>query len=150
MDRRLNYVKMVVFDEADQLFDLGFAEQLNEILGRLPESKQTLLFSATLPNKILEFAKAGLRDPELIRLDVERRLPENLQLTFFHARHEDKIAALLHLLGNVIKADEKIVIFVATKHHVELVKLFLERYNYTPCYIYSSMDPFARKMMISR
>ena len=60
MGRKLNYVKMAVFDEADQLFDMGFSEQLNEILGRLPESKQVLLFSATLPNKILEFAKVRI------------------------------------------------------------------------------------------
>jgi len=150
MDRKLPHVKMAVFDEADQLFEMGFAEQLNEILGRLPESKQVLLFSATLPNKILEFAKAGLRDPDLIRLDVEKRLPENLKMTFFHSRHEDKLPALLHLLSNVIATDQKVVIFVATKHHVELLRQVLMRHNYDPCYIYSSLDPLARKMMIQR
>ena len=150
MDRKLSHVKMAVFDEADQLFEMGFAEQLNEILGRLPESKQVLLFSATLPGKILEFAKSGLRDPDLIRLDVEKRLPENLQMTFFHARHEDKLPALLHLLSHVVKPDEKVVVFVATKHHVELLRMILLKYNYDPCYIYSSMDPAARKMMIQR
>lgn len=42
------------------------------------------------------------------------------------------------------------MVFAATKHHVELLRMVLARYNYDPCYIYSSMDPFARKMMISR
>lgn len=94
MERKLNHCKTVVFDEADQLFEMGFSEQLDEILDRLSSERQTMLFSATLPPKILEFAKAGLRDPELVRLDVERRLPENLQMAFFHSRHEDKIPAL--------------------------------------------------------
>lgn len=60
------------------------------------------------------------------------------------------MAALLHLLGNVIKEDQKVVVFVATKHHVELLRLVLMKYNYDPCYIYSSLDPAARKMMIQR
>ena len=71
-------------------------------------------------------------------------------MTFFHARHEDKLAALLHLLHHVIKSDQKVVIFVATKHHVELLRLVLSRHGYDPCYIYSSLDPMARKMMIQR
>ena len=114
------------------------------------DSKQVMLFSATLPSQILEFAKAGLRDPELIRLDVERRLPENLEMTFFHVRHEDKLAALLHLLRNILKPNEKTVIFVATKHHVELLRMILNKNGYETCYIYSSMDPAARKQMIQR
>ena len=150
MDRRLNHCKVAVFDEADQLFEMGFAEQLNEIIGRLSVDRQTMLFSATLPPVILEFAKAGLRDPELVRLDVERRLPENLQMAFMHLRHEDKIAALVHLLSHVIGRDEKCVVFVATKHHVELLRMILERYNFDPTYIYSSLDPFARRDMIRR
>lgn len=58
----------VVFDEADRLFEMGFGEQLNETLHRLPESKQMVLFSATLPKMLVDFAKAGLNDPVLIRL----------------------------------------------------------------------------------
>ena len=150
MDRRLNHCRLAVFDEADQLFEMGFAEQLNEIIGRLSVDRQTMLFSATLPPVILEFAKAGLRDPELVRLDVERRLPENLQMAFLHLRHEDKIAALVHLLSHIIGRNEKCVVFVATKHHVELLRMILERYNFDPTYIYSSLDPFARRDMIRR
>lgn len=58
---------MLVFDEGDRLFELGFGEQLREILARLPTSRQTLLFSATLPSALVEFARAGLSDPILLR-----------------------------------------------------------------------------------
>lgn len=61
-------VEYVVFDEADRLFEMGFGEQLNETLNRLPESKQMVMFSATLPKMLVDFAKAGLNDPVLIRL----------------------------------------------------------------------------------
>ena len=70
MGLRLDSVEYVVFDEADRLFEMGFGEQLREILGRLPDARQTALFSATLPKLLVEFAKAGLSDPTLIRDDV--------------------------------------------------------------------------------
>ena len=59
---------------------MGFQEQLREILNRLPESRQTVLFSATLPKLLVEFARAGLQDPTLIRLDVDTKLSEQLKV----------------------------------------------------------------------
>lgn len=64
-----------------RLFEMGFQEQLNEIIHKLPETRQTLLFSATLPKLLVEFAKAGLHDPTLIRLDVETKISENLKVS---------------------------------------------------------------------
>ena len=48
MDRKLNFCQLAIFDEADQLFEMGFSEQLNEILGRLREDRQTMLFSGMM------------------------------------------------------------------------------------------------------
>ena len=64
-DMSLRTVEYVVFDEADCLFSMGFAEQLHKILTQLSENRQMLLFSATLPGALAYFAKAGLRDPHL-------------------------------------------------------------------------------------
>ncbi|KAG8146202.1 putative ATP-dependent RNA helicase DDX54-like protein [Naja naja] len=79
MKLKLHSVEYVVFDEADRLFEMGFAEQLKEIVSRLPDGRQTLLFSATLPKLLVEFAQAGLTEPVLIRLDVESKLSEQLK-----------------------------------------------------------------------
>ena len=62
MNVDLSSIKCVVFDEAGRLFEQGFAVQLTEILHKLPPSRQTLLFSATLPKSLVEFAKADLQD----------------------------------------------------------------------------------------
>lgn len=70
MDLKLNSIEYVVFDEADRLFEMGFGEQLNNIVQRLPDVRQTLLFSATLPKVLVEFAKAGLDNPVLIRYSI--------------------------------------------------------------------------------
>lgn len=103
MNLDLSSIKYVVFDEADRLFEMGFAIQLTEILHGLPQSRQTLLFSATLPKSLVEFARAGLQDPTLVRLDTESKISPDLQSAFFSVKSADKEGALLHILHEVIK-----------------------------------------------
>ncbi|USW57277.1 Putative ATP-dependent RNA helicase DEAD-box, Helicase superfamily 1/2, ATP-binding protein [Septoria linicola] len=99
----LSSVKYMVFDEADRLFEMGFAAQLTEIMHSLPATRQTLLFSATLPKSLVEFARAGLQDPKLVRLDAESKIAPGLQSTFFTVKRAEKEGALLHILQDVIK-----------------------------------------------
>ncbi|KYK59281.1 ATP-dependent RNA helicase dbp10 [Drechmeria coniospora] len=103
MNLDLSSIKYVVFDEADRLFEMGFAAQLTEILHALPPSRQTLLFSATLPESLYEFARAGLQDPELVRLDVETKVSPDLESAFFSVKGAEKEGSLLHILHDVIK-----------------------------------------------
>ncbi|XP_053196330.1 ATP-dependent RNA helicase DDX54 [Scomber japonicus] len=150
MNLKLNGVEYVVFDEADRLFEMGFAEQLEEIIRRLPDTRQTLLFSATLPKLLVDFARAGLTEPVLIRLDVDSKLSDQIKLSFFHVRVDDKAALLLYLLRNVVKPQEQTVVFVATKHHVEYVKELLSTEGLECAYIYSALDQTARKINIGK
>lgn len=165
MNLKLSGIEYVVFDEADRLFEMGFKEQLNEILHKLPENRQTLLFSATLPQSLVEFARAGLQNPILIRLDVDSKLSDKLRLAYFQCRIEDKLAVLIYLLNNVIKAVKnpaendsqdgkqrlaQTIIFVATKHHVEFLKCLLEELGYNVSYAYSSLDQTARQINIAK
>uniref|UniRef100_A0A8W8NBD2 RNA helicase n=1 Tax=Magallana gigas TaxID=29159 RepID=A0A8W8NBD2_MAGGI len=150
MEKKLKSVEYVVFDEADRLFEMGFQEQLHEIIHRLPESRQTVLFSATLPKLLVEFAKAGLHDPTLLRLDVETKLSEQLKQSFFRCREEDKPAILLYILKHVIDLDQLTVVFAATKHHVEYLHMILTYAGIDSTYIYSSLDPSARKINVAK
>uniref|UniRef100_A0A8C4EDP4 RNA helicase n=1 Tax=Dicentrarchus labrax TaxID=13489 RepID=A0A8C4EDP4_DICLA len=150
MNLKLHNVEYVVFDEADRLFEMGFAEQLQEIIRRLPDTRQTLLFSATLPKLLVEFARAGLTEPVLIRLDVDSKLSDQIKLSLFYLRADDKPALLLHLLRNVVKPQEQTVVFVATKHHVEYVKELLTLEGVECAYIYSALDQTARKINIGK
>lgn len=81
-DMTLRTVEYVVFDEADCHVSMGFAEHLHKILTQLTENHQTLLFSATLPSALAEFAKAGPRDPQLVRLDLETKISSDLKVAF--------------------------------------------------------------------
>lgn len=163
MNMDLRTVEYVVFDEADRLFEMGFAEQLEELLRRLPSTRQTLLFSATLPKTLVEFARAGLEaNPRLIRLDADSKISPELRMVFLSVKPAEKEAALLLLLRHVIgvptgthDAQSKkkgaidlrpyqTVIFCATKHHVEYLLLLLSTAGYSCAHIYSSLDQAAR------
>lgn len=170
----LRQVQFVVWDEADRLMeDALMAGQMREIVERLPETRQTALFSATLPQALAEFAQAGLRNPLLVRLDVESKLSPDLSLTCLHIKSEQKDAALLLLLGRITalsrggvgrrkpakdtsasavgagRESQLTVIFVATKHHVEyLQELLGSTYNLPCTYIYGALDQTARKQAL--
>ncbi|KZW00235.1 DEAD-domain-containing protein [Exidia glandulosa HHB12029] len=166
MNLDLRSVQYVVFDEADRLFELGFAVAMNEILGRLPSSRQTLLFSATLPKTLVEFAKAGLQNPKLVRLDAESKISADLRMVFFSVKQAEKDACLLVLLRDVINvplgseaardkkdsqmAPHQTIVFVATKHHVEYVSSLLSTAGYAVSHIYGALDQVARSMQMDR
>ena len=143
MNLRLTSVEYVVFDEADKFFEMGLGDRLG---GRLPDTRQTVLFSATLPKMLVDFAKAGLSDPTLVRLDVESKIPDTLKLAFLQSRADSKDAVLLHLLKNVIPADQQTIVFAATRYHVEYLQVLLALAEVSATYIYSQLDPAARKI----
>ncbi|KAJ7251462.1 P-loop containing nucleoside triphosphate hydrolase protein [Mycena haematopus] len=180
MNLDLKSVQYVVFDEADRLFEMGFETALNEILHRLPASRQTLLFSATLPKSLVEFAKAGLQNPKLVRLDAESKISSDLKMAFFSVKQAEKDACLLSILRDVIKvpfgqsatlegdasgeqarkgkmkrmeqqtAPHQTLIFVATKHHVEYLLNLLTTANYAVSHIYGSLDQTARSYQMDQ
>ncbi|BGP09092.1 ATP-dependent RNA helicase dbp10 [Rhodotorula toruloides] len=103
MSYSLSSIQSLIIDEADRLFELGFAEQLHEILHRVPATRQTLLFSATLPSSLVGFAKAGLQNPKLIRLDVDQKISKDLRMAFLEVKASEKEAVLLGLLREVVR-----------------------------------------------
>lgn len=129
---------------------MGFAEQLQEIISRLPGGHQTVLFSATLPKMLVEFARAGLTEPVLIRLDVDTKLNEQLKTSFFIVREDTKAAVLLHLLRSVVRPQDQTVVFVATKHHAEYVSELLRTQGVSCAHIYSALDQTARKINLAK
>ncbi|AIZ64111.1 hypothetical protein PK28_11135 [Hymenobacter sp. DG25B] len=94
-----NQLKILVLDEADKLLELGFQDELVEIVKRLPRRRQTLLFSATMSDKVVDLIRKNLTRPRVIDVGQDDdRLPENLRLLGHVGTLEQKPAALLHLL----------------------------------------------------
>ena len=146
----LRTVEYAVFDEADRLFEMGFAEQLRQILSNLGETRQTLLFSATLPRLLADFAKAGLRDPHVVRLDIDNKISPDLKLSFFTLRHDEKPAALIYMVRDHIRSDQQTLIFVSTKHHVEFLQEVMRQEGLDLSVVYGAMDQTARKIHLAK
>lgn len=144
MEMTLSSVEYIVFDEADRLFELGFEMQLHDIMHKLPSHRQTVLFSATLPKLLVNFAKAGLNDPLLIRLDVDSKISPDLNMHFLIVKSADKEALLLWLLKHAIPQHESSILFVSTKHHVDYLQELLTLAGLSTTYIYGALDSTAR------
>lgn len=173
MNLDLSSVQYIVFDEADRLFEMGFETALTEIIHRLPTRRQTLLFSATLPKSLVEFAKAGLRNPKLVRLDAESKISTDLRMAFFSVKQDEKDASLLVLLRDIVgvplgtnevddqrhqsgdahrqfTAPHQTLVFAATKHHVEYLTTLLTATGYAVSHIYGSLDQAARSQQMEQ
>lgn len=144
MGLKLTAVEHVVLDEADRLLEMGFAVQLNELLSRLPGKRQTLLFSATLPESLAEFAKTGLADPALVRLDTDFKISRDLETHFIGTMNEARDACLVLIMENCIDKSGLTMIFVPTRHHAEYVSLLLDKMGFNSACIYGDMDSSLR------
>lgn len=145
----LNMVEIVVYDEADRIFEMGFAEQIVTINDRMPKNKQVCLFSATIPPSLANFTLSGIKDYKMIKLHHEYTLSEQLKCHFFVCRSNDKPAALLYLLREQVKEDELTLIFAATKYHVDYLQQLLMISGFRSTYIYGTMDQIQREGAVS-
>ena len=158
-DFTLSACMVMVLDEADRLFEMGFALQIRQIAKSVPnESCQKLLFSATMPKVLVEFTKSGFCvDPTVVRLDQEATVSEELRIAFLTCRSADKDAVLLHILQQ-IEMDQQAhkdhrtgltLIFAATRHHVEYIMTLLTASGSNATMIYGTLDQEARKQNLS-
>ena len=111
----VNLIKMqiLVLDEADRMLDMGFAPQINQILEALPEERQTLLFSATIPTDLADLARASVKDPVRVMVAKPATPAERAEQALHHTSREDKTKLLLTLLN----ADrDSVLVFTRTKH----------------------------------
>ena len=149
-DFSLARTEFIVLDEADRLFEMGFAEQIDEIFTAIrSENRQTMLVSATMPKVLAEFTHAGLKDPTFVRLDADTKISPTLRIGFLQVRKAEKPAALIHLIREVIPAKEQTIIFTATRHHVQFLLLLLRDMGMKVQGVFGNMDMTARKRAVS-
>ncbi|HEY4303607.1 MAG TPA: DEAD/DEAH box helicase [Gemmatimonadaceae bacterium] len=116
----LDAVRTVVLDEADEMLDMGFAEDLEAILGELPETRQTALFSATMAPAIRAIAGRHLRDPKLVSIARERVAPgetPRVREVAYVVQRRHKVAALARVLD--MEAPTSAIVFCRTRTEVD-------------------------------
>ena len=121
----LEELEVIVLDEADRMFDLGFIADIRFLFRRMPEpeARLNLLFSATLSHRVAELAYEHMSEPEVVKIEAETITAERVEEVGYMPSNEEKIPLLLGLIKNT--NDNKTVIFINTKHQAEKIEAWL-------------------------
>lgn len=138
----LSKVSFFILDEADRMLDMGFYDDIMQIVARLPKERQTLLFSATMPPKIQQMANAILNNPHEIKLAVSKPA-EKIRQTAFVCYETQKLDILRHLFRR--QAPEKVIVFSSSKLKVKELARAVKQLNVKVGEMHSDLDQAKRE-----
>ncbi len=145
---KLNQIEVMVLDEADRMFDLGFINDIRYVLRRLPprERRQCLLFSATLSHRVLELAYEHMNEPELMKVESERVTSEHVRQTVYYPANEEKP----RLLAGLLKQFEggRIMVFTNTRAATDRVERTLNANGFHAAAISGSVPQKTRQNLL--
>ena len=120
----LKNINILVLDETDRMLDLGFIEQIQKIINILPPKKQTLLFTATLPNNIKKISEKYLNNPVKISVETRENILRNIEHNVINIKQVDKYKKLLDELHT---REGSVLVFMKTKHSSKRIYLKLQK-----------------------
>jgi len=143
-------VEVMVIDEADRMFDLGFIKDVRFIFRRLParEKRQVLLFSATLSHRVLELAYEHMHEAEKLVVETENVTADRVRQVVYFPSKEEKMPLLLNLLEE--SKTERSIIFVNTKAAAERITDRLKRHNFRVGAISGDVPQVKRQKLLQR
>ncbi|TXD48279.1 DEAD/DEAH box helicase [Polaribacter sp. IC073] len=142
----LSAVEIFVLDEADLMLDMGFIADIKKIEALCPKKKQTLLFSATMPEKIVELAKKVIKSPVVVEINPEETTAKNIGQLLYYLPKKNKTDLCIDLLRNTING--KIIIFRRTKFGVDKLEESLTKNGYKVASIHGDKTQGVRNKAI--
>lgn len=140
-------IEVLVMDEADRMLDMGFIEDINKILDRLPTDIQHLLFSATLSNKVRDLAKTAVHDPFEISIAANQASKKNIEQWLITVDKDKKSALLSHLIKE--NDWDQALIFIETKHGAAKLASQLEKRGIMAEAFHSGRSQAIRKQLLA-
>ena len=143
----LREIQLFVLDEADRMLDMGFVHDVRKIVSKLPQKRQTLFFSATMPPEIQKLANTILVNPEKVEVTPVSSTADTIQQQLYFVEKKDKKSLLLHLLKN--NAINTALVFTRTKHGADKVAQELNRAGVRAEAIHGNKSQNARQAALS-
>jgi ATP-dependent RNA helicase RhlE len=143
----LSHVEILVLDEADRMFDMGFIDDVRKIIAKIPAKRQTLLFSATMSKEVRDLVASIQNKPELIEIGVQRRPVETVKQHFYSSPQESKMDLLFHILKT--EEMDSILIFSRTKHGADKISNKLEKSGIKAVAIHSNRTQAQRQRALA-
>ena len=144
---RLDKLQIFVLDEADRMLDMGFIHDVKKIIAKLPQKRQTLFFSATMPPEIQKLANVLLTHPAKVEVTPPATTVDKIEQSLYYVGKMEKPELLLHLLEN--KAIKTALVFTRTKHGADKVVKILQRQNIRSAAIHGNKSQNARQGALS-
>ncbi len=123
----LRDIKMFVLDEADRMLDMGFINDIRKLLKLLPDQRQSLFFSATMPDNIVQLSRQILDNPIKVEVAAVSSAAETIQQYLYYTNRADKNALLVHILKN--PRLDQVLVFSRTKHGADRIVRNLKKKN---------------------
>ena len=145
---RTDYLEIFVLDEADRMLDMGFIHDVRRIVKAIPEKRQTLLFSATMPAEVEKLALDLLKDPETVKVDPVTSTVDAIDQCLYYVDKPNK----RHLLAHLLKCEdvENALVFSRTKHGVDRIVRELKRSGIDAVGIHGDKSQGARQNALNR